>query len=235
MARGDQIYVMREFMNLPGVYEHHGIDCGDGTVIHYRKTDIAQISRTSMEQFAKGQPVFTKSYTVCYIPDVVLQRAESRLGETAYNLTTNNCEHFATWCKIGVNESAQLRNFGFDLNRLSLPGSDQLIQEAIANSAPTRSLDLLQQALNNIATAENALQPQYQQAQKEMKTWGRVAELALKQGKEPVARAALERKVQWKKTVADCEAQLHHLAALKAQLQQNSRPLAGVVEVKNLW
>ncbi len=119
--------------------------------------------------------------------------------------------------------------------RLSLPGSDQLIQEAIANSAPTRSLDLLQQALDNIATAENALQPQYQQAQKEMKTWGRVAELALKQGKEPVARAALERKVQWKKTIADCEAQLHHLAALKAQLQQNSRPLAGTIEVKNLW
>jgi hypothetical protein len=26
MARGDQIYVFREFLNLQGIYEHHGID-----------------------------------------------------------------------------------------------------------------------------------------------------------------------------------------------------------------
>ena len=37
MARGDQIYVMRPLINMDGVYEHHGIDCGDGTVIHYYK------------------------------------------------------------------------------------------------------------------------------------------------------------------------------------------------------
>ncbi len=30
MARGDQVYVYREFFSLDGVYEHHGIDCGDG-------------------------------------------------------------------------------------------------------------------------------------------------------------------------------------------------------------
>ncbi|TRU83670.1 MAG: NC domain-containing protein, partial [Microcystis novacekii Mn_MB_F_20050700_S1D] len=37
MARGDQIYAYRELLNLQGVYAHHGIDCGDGSVIHYRK------------------------------------------------------------------------------------------------------------------------------------------------------------------------------------------------------
>ena len=34
MAKGDQIYVMRELLGIPSIYEHHGIDCGDGTVIH---------------------------------------------------------------------------------------------------------------------------------------------------------------------------------------------------------
>ncbi|ASC72369.1 hypothetical protein XM38_033260 [Halomicronema hongdechloris C2206] len=29
MVRGDQIYVMRQLAGLPGVYEHHGIDCDD--------------------------------------------------------------------------------------------------------------------------------------------------------------------------------------------------------------
>ncbi|NEO49276.1 MAG: NC domain-containing protein, partial [Moorea sp. SIO4A3] len=37
MARGDQIYVFQKFLNFEGVYQHHGIDCGDGSVIHYRK------------------------------------------------------------------------------------------------------------------------------------------------------------------------------------------------------
>lgn len=225
MARGDQIYVMREFMGLPGVYEHHGIDCGDGTVIHYRKTEIARITRTSWAEFAAGQPVFTKHYSVCYVPDVVVQRAESRLGESNYNLTTNNCEHFATWCKTGISESAQLQNFGLDIGRLSLPGSDKLIQEAIDNSSPARSLDLFHRAMSNITLAEHTIQPQYHQAQKEVDSWNRVALVALKQGKEPVARAALERKVKWKKTVADFKAKLEHLETLKAQLQRNSLPL----------
>jgi hypothetical protein len=225
MARGDQIYVMREFMGLPGLYEHHGIDCGDGTVIHYRKTEVARISRTSMAEFAMGQPVYVKRYSTSYLPDVVVQRAESRIGESAYNLTTNNCEHFTTWCKTGVNESAQLRNFGLDVGKISLPGTDKLIHEAIDNSSPVRSMELYHQALDNIASAENTLQPQYQHAQQEEHTWHRVAMAALKQGREELARAALHRKVQWKKTAADFKSQIDYLETLKAQLKRDSLPL----------
>ena len=43
-----------------------------------------------------------------YTPEETVQRARSRLGETAYNLALNNCEHFAVWCKTGVSESAQV-------------------------------------------------------------------------------------------------------------------------------
>ena len=31
-----------------------------------------------------------------------------QLGEKEYNLVTNNCEHFAIWCKTGVSESSQV-------------------------------------------------------------------------------------------------------------------------------
>lgn len=41
-------------------------------------------------------------------PEETVQRAESRLGERKYNLATNNCEHFAIWCKTGVSESSQV-------------------------------------------------------------------------------------------------------------------------------
>ena len=37
MAKGDQLYVWRKFANLDGVYQHHGIDIGNGNIIHYRK------------------------------------------------------------------------------------------------------------------------------------------------------------------------------------------------------
>ena len=50
MALGEQIYVYRELLNLQGVYQHHGIDCGDGTVIHYRKPSEV-IEKTSFATF----------------------------------------------------------------------------------------------------------------------------------------------------------------------------------------
>ena len=43
-----------------------------------------------------------------YSPEETVARARSRLGETNYNLLTNNCEHFVIWCKTGVSESMQI-------------------------------------------------------------------------------------------------------------------------------
>ena len=43
-----------------------------------------------------------------YTPEQTARRAESRIGETKYNLAVNNCEHFAIWCKTGLKESRQI-------------------------------------------------------------------------------------------------------------------------------
>ena len=37
----------------------------------------------------------------------VVCNAKSRLGERKYDLATNNCEHFATWCKTCISSSEQ--------------------------------------------------------------------------------------------------------------------------------
>ena len=37
----------------------------------------------------------------------VIERARSRIGEEAYNVFVNNCEHFANWCKEGDHKSDQ--------------------------------------------------------------------------------------------------------------------------------
>ena len=43
-----------------------------------------------------------------YSPEDTVNRARSRLGEHGYNLLLHNCEHFAVWCKTGVEKSEQV-------------------------------------------------------------------------------------------------------------------------------
>jgi hypothetical protein len=221
MARGDQIYVMRPFAGLAGVYEHHGIDCGDGTVIHYRKTDVATISRTSLAAFAQGNRIFVKQFPVAFIPDIVVQRAESRIGEQQYNLIANNCEHFATWCKAGRSDCEQLTQFGLGVGGVGAAASPPLIAEAAEAGDPIAALALFDQATHNIAVARSHLQLQYHQAQADMNTWHRVAQLALKGQREDLARAALQRKVTHKRAAADVRKQLDQLEVMQQSLDRN--------------
>jgi Lecithin retinol acyltransferase len=222
MARGDQIYVMRPLLGLTGVYEHHGIDCGDGTVIHYSKTEpVATVRRTSLAAFTMGNPVFVKSRPTGYIPDVVVQRAESRLGEQAYNLIANNCEHFANWCKTGVNHSDQVESYGLGGLQLGAYDSSKLVEEAARTGNIQQAIALFEHAYQNIAIARQQVQAQYDHEQKEVHSWHRVALTTLKKGEEGLTRSALERKVKHKKQAAALKAQLDQLAVLNDSLNRN--------------
>ena len=55
----------------------------------------------TLEQFAKGMPIFIVQSKITYSREEVMVRAVSRLGEEKYNLITNNCEHFVRWCRSG--------------------------------------------------------------------------------------------------------------------------------------
>lgn len=222
MARGDQIFVMRPLMGMDGVYEHHGIDCGDGTVIHYSKVPSEPtVMQVSWREFSWNQTVGVRSYAAAFIPDVVIERAASRLGEQRYNLLTNNCEHFATWCKVGKNESRQIMNYGLPADTLNRLASGNLMATAAATADPVATLSLFDQALQNTAIAQIQLEAQRHQAATEVDTWQRVAQLALKQGKEAAARAALRRKVEQKRRLESLEADLAHMGEIAQELQQN--------------
>jgi hypothetical protein len=106
MAQGDHIYV-----NL-GVIEHHGIDCGDGTVIHFsKKKGKGRICQDTIHFFARGSSIYVKQHKHHYSREQIVQRAKSKLGETGYNLGLNNCEHFASWCHSGQHHSKQVEPF----------------------------------------------------------------------------------------------------------------------------
>ena len=49
-----------------------------------------------------------------------VSRALSKLGERQYNVATNNCEHFALWCKTGVHESHQINRLKSLLGKAAL-------------------------------------------------------------------------------------------------------------------
>ena len=109
MSYGDHIWVRRLG------YSHHGIDCGDGTVIHFsgepgRGKRSASIVCSTMDSFAKGGTVRTVSYGRRRTRRQSVAAARGRLGECGYNLVWNNCEHFAKWCCTGTSRSDQVRS-----------------------------------------------------------------------------------------------------------------------------
>lgn len=113
--RADHLVCVRRCAGVE-MYSHHGIDLGDGRVIHYtgepgRKAD-ACIAITSFSDFSAGDPVEVVEYGTCDEAEVVVARAMQRLGESSYNVVTNNCEHFARWCKTGQATSKQVRDKG---------------------------------------------------------------------------------------------------------------------------
>lgn len=222
MARGDQIYSDREFLNLQGIYEHHGIDCGDGTVIHYRKGSET-IERTSMAIFSDGNKIYIRTYPTYFTPDVVLRRATSRLGEHEYNLLFNNCEHFATWCKTGVSESKQVRDI---LPVLSTMNPEELatpIREALGTTTTANSQKLLNQAIAQIEVTWNSIQPDYKHNLKEVEDWQKVALQALQKNREDLARVAIKKKLSYQKQANAQKDQLTQLATMTQTLLQNNQ------------
>lgn len=111
MSRGDHIYARRR--QRYGRYSHHGIDCGDGSVIHYagQRRDGRRVERGSWQSFAQGSTVRVRAHRHGLSPDEVVAKAESRLGDDGYHLVWNNCEHFATWCSTGSKASKQVRGW----------------------------------------------------------------------------------------------------------------------------
>ena len=64
-----------------------------------------------MSRFAQGCSIYVRlADSRRFGGEEVVLRARSRLGETAYNLITNNCEHFCEWCVHGQHQSYQVGN-----------------------------------------------------------------------------------------------------------------------------
>lgn len=118
LSVGDIIYTERKH----GLYSHYGIYVGENQVVHFsaprgKETDAenADIIQTSIEEFLHGDKLFVlrdkpDSDYKPFPPHVIVERAKSKIGNCrgTYSLVSNNCEHFAYWCRYGVKESIQV-------------------------------------------------------------------------------------------------------------------------------
>ena len=97
---GDHLKISR------GVYTHHGIYAGDGTVIHYSQgydaiPEIREVPFSEFSGMSKVMVVPESESPMRFSADEAVSRARSRFGEQNYNLIYNNCENFVRWCRAG--------------------------------------------------------------------------------------------------------------------------------------
>jgi len=138
-------------MLLPGtviyadrkMYFHYGVYVGNGMVVNYKgapghETDAktAMIRLTSIEDFAGKSTVYIdKTYNSPFSGDEIARRARNKVGTGLgeYNLMTNNCEHFANWCRYNKKTSSQVDNAYRRIGNFF---------EAIIEPDPTRKFEL---------------------------------------------------------------------------------------------
>jgi len=138
MPRGDHVYVRRKG------YTHHAIDVGDGQVIHFNGEPgtkaNATIRRATWAEFSGIGEIEVMRYEKRFGPDEVVKRAESRLGESGYNLFSNNCEHFARWCLTDRHGSSQVNGAVASGSATTVAGAAALGGIAAVSAAGTPGL-----------------------------------------------------------------------------------------------
>ncbi|HAS6052190.1 TPA: hypothetical protein I7122_05490 [Vibrio vulnificus] len=96
-----------------GLYSHHGLYVGSERVVHYSGLSdglkSGPIEEVNLKKFCddKGFEVIPHADRKHSRAESV-KRARSRLGEKAYSVTGNNCEHFVNWCIDGEHTSGQV-------------------------------------------------------------------------------------------------------------------------------
>ncbi|XP_078346632.1 uncharacterized protein LOC144631932 [Oculina patagonica] len=123
LERGDHIVFHRK----AGLYWHHAIveyinvDYNEIDVIHYSNTakgfiedNFSSPKRPGIARVVRDrykfneEVVYLMKHELFLDRDTVVRNARSMLGEGGYNPFTNNCEHFAMWCKTGISSSDQV-------------------------------------------------------------------------------------------------------------------------------
>ena len=120
---GDIVYCQRSTIWGADLYLHFGVYVGNKKIIHYDKDKSAidgVVAVTSIDEFRKGDTLYIAEDDTLtslfqdkglekkfFSAKETVRRAREKIGERKYNLFFHNCEHFAVWCKTGLEVSTQ--------------------------------------------------------------------------------------------------------------------------------
>ncbi len=109
-----------------------------GAVIGSRMAGISEndnIFSMALDIIADAKNFVRTTTYHCYTPKECYERALACINNTDYSLSSNNCEHFAIWCKTGVSMSTQI---------------DELLNTGSGGIRILRSVDLLAKSNHSI-------------------------------------------------------------------------------------
>ncbi len=173
MVAADHLQVPRQH----GLFHHHGIDLGDGTIAHY--LEGRAIIRSSLDEFCAGQNYSVINHEFACTKSVTLRRAMSRIGEQSYNLLFNNCEHFANWCKTGKHRSNQMEDW-LESSSLGAMAIGQFLPAAVLTAvnlllkkslSDEKSREASKQALKNLQNLRKSLLLKLEETLEEIEHW----------------------------------------------------------------
>ena len=116
-------------------------------------------------------------------------------------------------------------------------GLNRLLDEAKTTDNPEKVLESLkqiklsiQQEIASLTTSKELIQQQHSWTQHEVSSWHQVAEAALKQGREDLARTALECKLSHQQNATTLKTQLEQVTARIEALKGNLRVMERTIE-----
>lgn len=122
-----------KFTRFGMLYDHYAVVVENGCIVHVTSlsedlqssdpcrslcssADTVEIKKVKFCDFAKETDKIQvesgnyKGKAPLPVPEII-ERAHSKIGSKGYNVFTKNCEHFARWCRYGLEESSQIQNF----------------------------------------------------------------------------------------------------------------------------
>lgn len=113
-----------QFLNAATTYyiclfpEDYTQDYGENDEYREMSKEDFEARKGILARFRDRLPWHNTAEYHIYGPDETIKRAQTRLGESEYSLLSNNCEHFALWCKTNISESYQISNLIKDIRQL---------------------------------------------------------------------------------------------------------------------
>ena len=88
---------------------HVGVYLGNGMVFHNHWRNNAEI--ISLHKFSNGRNIFVLENGTVDVGSFLVRLQQVILQSRSYNALTNNCEHAASYVRVGEAHSAQLASF----------------------------------------------------------------------------------------------------------------------------